>query len=174
MFKRLVITALVLLVAFGAWPAIAQPPVPQGCQYFNLMMDRRSFAVVDPQPIPPFDYDVCVAGTRVTGALNGRYIFCLYFADFAITSDTVYGDGLSQLGLSRYAARIETPRGRIDLAERAWYDSGFGGAEAGIATVLGGTGDFQGAVGLFFWQGVKLPAPGQIVHIPYEGYICTP
>lgn len=173
MFTRLVIAILVLVVALGAWPAVAQPPVPEGCQYFNLQMDRRSFALVDPQSIPPDTYDVCVAGTKITGNLKGRYVFCLDFADFSITSDTVYGDGLTQLGLSRYRSRLETSQGNIELAERAWSDFGFGGAEAGIATVLGGSGAFAGAFGLFFWQGAKLPVPGQLVHIPFEGYVCT-
>ncbi len=174
MVKSLVISLLVLVVALGAGPAMAQPPALQGCQYFNLTMDQRSFAVVEPQPIPPYDYDVCVEGTKMTGNLKGRYVFCLYFADFSITSDAIYGDGFGQLRLGRYASRIETSKGSIELAERSWYDNGFFGAEAGIASVVGGTGTFEGAFGLFFWQGAKLPLPGQIIHIPFEGYICTP
>ena len=165
MRRSMIVSVLVFVGALGAWSVAAQD-----CSYLTFKMDTRSFAPV----VPPLgDYDFCGEITKIVGGVNGRYEWCLYFADVQFTSDDIFGDGYSQVGPGKYYSRIETDDGELQLVEWTWFDGDFG-TEIGMAKVVGGTGTFENSSGILYEVLPEFPVGPSHLWWQYKGYICTP
>ena len=159
MKKSLVVTLLVLMGAAVPWAASAQD-----CQYQNVKLDFRSVT-----PIDPGIYDFCLGDIKATGTINGTYEVCFYDVDF-VPSKSIFSDGVDNVFAEKYYSRIVTKKGIVDLVEWGWYDDYFG-LEYGMSRMVGGTGDFEGMIGTFYWT-PRFPALGGVN--PLDGYICIP
>lgn len=89
------------------------------------------------------------------------------------TSDSIYGDGFTQVQPGKCKSWIKTSNGDIDFVEWSWWDGDFG-FEVGFFKLVGGTEAYQDALGSLFWNFLRIPIPGEDKFFPLEGYICTP
>ena len=104
------------------------------------------------------------------GTLNGTYGYCVDFATF-VSSDTIFGDGWTQIETEKYDSWVVTKKGTLDMRQWSWWDGDFF-VETGFAKVIGGAGGFEGAFGSLLWY-PRWPDRGNFP-LPLEGYICTP
>ena len=160
MKKALVVTILVLMGAAAPWAVTAQD-----CQYHNAKIDFSTGEAIDPG-----DYDFCFDGAKLVGTLNGTYGYCINDDTF-VSSDTIFGDGWTQIETEKFESWVVTKTGTLVLREWAWYDGDFG-VESGFAKVTGGTGAFEDAFGILPWS-PRWPDRSTFAY-PLEGYICTP
>ena len=105
MKKSLVVTILVLIGAVAPWAATAQD-----CKYHNAKVDFSAGAPFDSE-----DYDFCFDGAKLVGTLNGTYGYCVNFDTF-LTSDSIFGDGWTQVETGKYDSWVETQKGRLTVS----------------------------------------------------------
>lgn len=165
MKKSLVVTLLVLMGAAVPWAAAALEV--EDCQYHNAKLDVSTGTL---NFDPPGDYDFCLEGAKLVGTLNGTYTSCVDFDTF-VSSDTIFGDGWTQIETAKYDSWVETKKGTLVMSEWSWWDGDFG-VETGFAKVISGSGVFEGKVGSLLWHPIW-PGSGKF-DLPLEGYICTP
>lgn len=162
MRRSAIILAMVLVGAAVPWAASAQD-----CKYYSFKIDIESFAFLD-EPIAP--YDLCWEFSKTVGALNGRYVACVFLPPEFVSSDDIWGDGWHQLEAWKFYSLVETKAGNVEIREWTWFDNDFGN-ETGMAKVIGGTGAFEGAFGTLSF---KPGFPNRSGLFPVEGFICTP
>jgi hypothetical protein len=147
--KRFMVITALFLVSAAALPVAADdctmpPGSGPGWKFINMRINYLDGVAVDPGP-----YDFCYGGMDVTGNLKGQFKSCFYGDEF-VPSDAIFGDGIFDVEADKFHQFFESDSGNMEWTTWSWWVEGTG-VEHAVTRVVGGTGKYEGVVGILTW-----------------------